>query len=802
MSISRRGFFLGGVSAIAMMCIPPEEADAGLIHRAVFAGKVQAGLANMSSSIDFPFIDILRMTGSTWQVISPSQDPYALLSQDGYPSSVAAGSWRAQVNGLLQNPSDGFSGQWVLDWTIASGAATLSLSTSTPGVTISQASASGTQIIYNITSGSLAAFSTILFAVAITACTGQLTKVRFYPLRHQALINSGQQWDPDFLSFYGVWGRVRFMDWLNTNGNPQAQWSQRTTATNFSQRGFNINAACYGGQASQTKNSFTSLNAIAGNPSSWTQGQMLQSYMVSVPTYVVATNISLGATTTVTATAHPFVNGDTVQFCPFNTGGGSGTLGASNQLSILAPTFMVANAAANTFDLSGVNSSTWNGGGAISVKVGYAFTFASGLLPAKPVCDMTGISFFSSVTAGFLNNPVTMIYDADFDRLMMTGAPNGSGVSAFQMGAGIETLVDLANTLGPSVQPWFCLPHMYDSAAVTSWATYIKNNLNPGIVFCVELSNEVWNLQATIGIASGYYQNKGALRWSKSAVNDTDVIYQYYGYRYRLAAVAIEAVFSGQMSRVNRIFSQRATDAPGSLVTDRMTCPNEGFIAGDYPINHADSMCFAQYYQSSRTTIPIDAQFVWDVVYSGDPTLIAAGLNYFDGRLRGDTSGQGSLLYWSGVTQPPFPNTSGQYNSWQGVAASFLSTTGAALKLTCYEGGFSCLSGAATPWTISNNPYTPPSTGVPVTLTQADVTSMMFAYWNSSQYASFLIDATNAFYASGGIFPSQYCVVNTTWVDQNPFSMIMPSRPTESNLAIPGVITSPAYAAWRGINGK
>jgi hypothetical protein len=403
---------------------------------------------------------------------------------------------------------------------------------------------------------------------------------------------------------------------------------------------------------------------------------------------------------------------------------------------------------------------------------------------------MTGQALFSSVTANFLNNPVTLIYDADFDRLMIAIAPNGSGVSSVQMGASIETLVDLANNLGPQVQPWFCLPHMYDSASITSWATYIRDHLNPAIKFNVELSNEVWNTQVPIYIQTNYYQNKGALRWSQSPVNNTDVIYQYYGYRFRVAMLAIETVFSGQMSRVNRVFGHRYTDSPvSSVAVNRMQCPNEGYTAGNYPINHADSLCIAQYYNTSRTGIALDAAQVWNVVYSGDPVSVQAGLNYFDGRMRSDNVGQGSMLYWAGVTGAPFPNLSGQFKAWRDCATTY------SVLLTCYEGGFNNLSGTTTPWTLTNNPYTPPSTGLPVTITQADVTSMMYAYWNSNQYAIFLREAVAAFTAAGGQYPAQYCLVNTTWADQNPFSMIVPSRPGAA-----GVTISPAYAIWRTVN--
>jgi hypothetical protein len=60
-----------------------------------------------------------------------------------------------------------------------------------------------------------------------------------------------------------------------------------------------------------------------------------------------------------------------------------------------------------------------------------------------------------------------------------------------QRGAPVEVLVDLANRL--HVDPWFCMPHRADDDYVRSFATYVKERLDPGLCVYVEYSNEVWN---------------------------------------------------------------------------------------------------------------------------------------------------------------------------------------------------------------------------------------------------------------------------------------------------------------------
>lgn len=741
----------------------------------------------MFGQTDLMFIDVLRNAQQVWQAfLNPTEDPYALLNADGYPNKMAngTGQWRLiNSGGQLQDPTDGFNGRWILDWTCAPGA-TATLDAAPSGAAgLAQSTFSTTtnpsqngRIVYNVTSGSVPPGTAILWQVNIRACTGQITKIRLYPARYEALLNSGQQWDPDFLNFYRVYGRLRFMDWTSTNSNTITRWEQRCLPTMLSQNGKNILVPYYCGLCTSSKGDFTTATDIPAEPglTSWTDGLMIMANIGATVAQINVQSFTLGTTTTVNANGHPFVNGDLVQFSNNAGGGGNGANSTNMMTGIGAPVFTVANALTNSFELSGINSSGWVGTSGGSVH--YAMRFKAGSLPFKAISGGDGNVLFGVPPA---NQPVQLIYDADFDRLIYGAAPAADGTGG-RMGMPIETLVDLANTLGPSVTPYFNIPHNADDTYVTNWATYVRDHLNPAIRFCVEVSNEVWNPVAGF-IQTQNYTNKGAIKWGQSQIFNTETMYQYYGYRFRRVMIGIGAVFAGQMSRVNRVFAMRTTDAgssvPSTIISHRAECPLGGFTAGDYPRNYADSLCIAPYYNLERANgIPV--AHIWNVLYSGDPTLIASGLAYLDGRMRNDPTGQGSLLYYAGTSN------NGQYANWAGIAALY------GLKLTAYEGGWNNFP-SFNVMIPSNGAYTPPSTGVPVTLTATDVLNYFFAYAASSLYGQFLTDATNAFFAAGGEFPAQYCVVNGSWSGSNMFAIKQPSRLAAD---------IPAYTAWLALN--
>jgi hypothetical protein len=71
---------------------------------------------------------------------------------------------------------------------------------------------------------------------------------------------------------------------------------------------------------------------------------------------------------------------------------------------------------------------------------------------------------------------------------------SGSGGTASEPvvnGMALEYMVQLANDL--DADPWFNMPHMADDGFVRSFATYVRDHLEPGRRAYVEWSNEIWN---------------------------------------------------------------------------------------------------------------------------------------------------------------------------------------------------------------------------------------------------------------------------------------------------------------------
>ncbi len=78
------------------------------------------------------------------------------------------------------------------------------------------------------------------------------------------------------------------------------------------------------------------------------------------------------------------------------------------------------------------------------------------------------------------------------DRRDASDARQSSGGNGpMANGISVEHMVQLANEL--DADPWFNMPHMADDNFVRNFASYVRDNLEPGLTAYVEWSNEVWN---------------------------------------------------------------------------------------------------------------------------------------------------------------------------------------------------------------------------------------------------------------------------------------------------------------------
>jgi putative intracellular protease/amidase len=124
------------------------------------------------------------------------------------------------------------------------------------------------------------------------------------------------------------------------------------------------------------------------------------------------------------------------------------------------------------------------------------------------------------------------------------GGPMANGIS-------VEHMVQLANEL--DADPWFNMPHMADDTFVRNFATYVRDNLEPGLTAYVEWSNEIWN--SAPGFETYFWiadqirlpENSGLTHWQfagREAARDMDVWSE---------------VFAGQTDRIVRVTAGQAT---------------------------------------------------------------------------------------------------------------------------------------------------------------------------------------------------------------------------------------------------
>ena len=146
------------------------------------------------------------------------------------------------------------------------------------------------------------------------------------------------------------------------------------------------------------------------------------------------------------------------------------------------------------------------------------------------------------------------------DRRDTNDARQASGMSGpMANGISVEHMVQLANEL--DADPWFNMPHQADDGFVRNFATYVRDNLEPGRKAYVEWSNEVWNSApgfesyAWIAEQTRLPANAGLTHWQivgREAARDMDIWSE---------------VFTGQTERIVRTAGGMAAN---SWITERI----------------------------------------------------------------------------------------------------------------------------------------------------------------------------------------------------------------------------------------
>jgi len=113
-------------------------------------------------------------------------------------------------------------------------------------------------------------------------------------------------------------------------------------------------------------------------------------------------------------------------------------------------------------------------------------------------------------------------------------------------GAPTEFVVALANRL--NANPWITLPINASDDYFLNFATYLRDNLNPGLVARIELSNEVWN---SLFRSNKYARLKGELAFEGRTYKHMD----WLGMRTAQMSQIIRPVFAATPGRIKIVIN-------------------------------------------------------------------------------------------------------------------------------------------------------------------------------------------------------------------------------------------------------
>ncbi len=429
---------------------------------------------------------------------------------------------------------------------------------------------------------------------------------------------------------------------------------------------------------------------------------------------------------------------------------------------------------------------SWTGGEVIQGVVTNANTSTTPTLNinsrgAKTIVNNQGTALSAgSIAAGSL---ATFVYDDLLDKVLYS---NG-GIT---FSVPIEAQVQLANTL--QVNLWAVMPAWADDTYVSTWATYVRDNLNAALTFYAEYSNEVWNFSFP---QTQWAFQRGLALGFPNANNEPH--YGWYGLRVRQVMSAITSIWSGHnnLKRVmafqafgstsgNNIYRFQGTDLSTGLgYTKYNSYIGASYnTAPDRPIDYVDMLSYATYYSganfnngSSYTSASATfLQALADEYNSGDATQLATALASLDSDIRAGTKsavlGSQTLLGLSNVIYP----------GWETIAAGYSGKT-----VEPYEGGLETAAPTTAQCTTVGI-----SIGGSAANASAALTSLLTAYKNSPLYASILRDQFHQFL--------------TQTHSRNP-SWLQITGPNQWSL-LPGDILSTPYATYQAYklynNGK
>lgn len=196
--------------------------------------------------------------------------------------------------------------------------------------------------------------------------------------------------------------------------------------------------------------------------------------------------------------------------------------------------------------------------------------------------------------------------------------PKASDYSWNLSGSPLEVMVELANKIG--ADPYFCMPHLANEEYIENFATYVRDNLNAGLVAYVTYSNETWNFN----FAQNWYLTfKGCEEWGRFQGVTTD------GSGYSIGATSITLAAGGTggaVSAGNRLrIGTAANNTVREVATGLADVATGGTITFTEPLDIAipattpiyENLGGSEYVQQSGKHSVMVAQ-IWDTVFGGE----------------------------------------------------------------------------------------------------------------------------------------------------------------------------------------
>lgn len=607
--------------------------------------------------------------------------------------------------------------------------------------------------------------------VVINSVTTTPTKIRLYRADQAALLNGGQITAPHFISYYGKYGCLRFMDWQTTNGSLSAQWGNRSQKSNFSWLGNGVMNYCGASSKAASTNDFTTATTISGSPTVWTDGMMVQARLPSIPSFTPISNIAVNATTglvTITSTGHGLTTNQHVSLPlgdPISSGAGVAIQTAFNSTASgipIAQDFTVTAVDANNVTLNGVDGRSWAAytGTGYPGYIGPYFRFGTSTLPLKRVLGAGGQNIYYSQYVAVLNgtnysgvgSPYMFVYNAAMDALLFALSPADDNGQL--LGAPMEVIAQVSNECG--VHPWVCLPELATDDYVLQAATYLKANLSGSLRARIEISNELWNGQfigwnltsILAGIQLGIVNSTNDYQLNSNVAGASA---QWIGWRFYNAMAQVNSAYSGAMGQVYRVLAINGNSPNTTYTTQIFEAPNAG-LGSAKPYQRADAFAIAPYFEVNRNIYPT-AQAVYQFKIGDTTDAFAAADTWFQ------SSGNGvlSVKDWSDTVAPFFAARATQYG----------------LEMHQYEGGWGVYPKVDYDTQGGPTSYDPGTGSVALTLT--DATNFWRGYKASSNWGTLYASALATYVANGGKFASNYWINSSYWNMNNMFGSYGPN---------------------------